>query len=183
MGLISYSTSGGAGNIISRIPEYKSVAATTVDSDNQLYYIIGTNSSSWNIGTVDLNSPNQLKTNFPISCNFSIPYSFELNTLYYDSDTEILYSIAVTSQPKLAYWLAAIPLSDNGKCTAYALKTSVFGIGTCFTYDQSTKTLWFGFAANGPSRLISYDVKNLMPGQEFVFSDSVVLEDLQATEF
>jgi len=183
MGLVSYSTSGGKGELLSRLPEFKSIAGTAIDSANQLYYIIGTNSSAWSIGTVDLTDPDELKSNYPIKCNFSGLYSFEVNTLYYDSDTKNLISIAVTNSPKLAYWLAIIPLSGNGACTAYPIPTSVFGIGTCFTYDQMSKTLWFGFAPNGPSKLISYDVGNLKAGVEFEFSDEVVLEDLQVTYF
>jgi len=182
-GLITYSTNGGAGALVSRIPEYKSLAGTTVDTKNQIYYVIGTNSTQWNIGALDLNNPDNLDSNYPIKCNFTIPYNFELNTLCFDSDTNNLITIAVTGQPSLAYWVAIIPANGQGACTAYPIKTSVFGIATCFTYDQMTKTLWFGFAPNGPSKLISYDVKNLKMGTEFVFSDQVVLEDLQVTYF
>jgi len=182
-GLIAYSTTGGAGGLMSRLPEYKSIASTAVDSDNQLYYAIGTNTSAWNIGTIDLNDPNNLKSNYPITCNFTIPYSFDVNSLYYDSDTKNLIAITVTTKPALAYWVSVIPIDGMGKCTAYPIKTSSFGIATCFTYDQMTKTLWFGFARNGPSQLISYDVNTFTTTKEFDFSAQVVLEDIQVTYF
>jgi len=182
--LMAYSTNGGPGGILSLIPEYKSVISGYVDSDNQIYYVIGSNSTTQvNIGSIDLNNPDNLLTNYQIKCNFTIPYYFELNSLYYDPDSKNLIATIATFVPALAYWLAIIPSNGQGSCTAYPMKTSMFGIATCFSYDQITKTLWFGFAPNGPSRLISYDLNKMKITNEFVFSDSVVLEDLQVTYF
>jgi len=182
-GLMSYSTSGGKAVMLSSLPEYTSIASTIVDSEKQLYYVIGTNSSTWNFGVIDLNNPDSLKSSFNLKCNFSFPYSFELNALYYDSDTQNLLAVAVSNSPSLAYWLAVIPIDGKGSCIAYPMQPSIFGIATCFTYDQVTKMMWFGFAPNGASKLIQYDVNNLQIVNEFAFSDQVVLEDLQVATF
>jgi len=182
-GLVSYSTAGGKAALLSRLAEYKSVASTIVDSENQLYYVIGTNTTTWNFGVIDLADPDSLKASFNLKCNFTYPYSFELNTLYYDSDTQNLLAVAVSNSGSLAYWIAVIPIDGQGSCIAYPMKPKVFGIGTCFTYDQVTKMLWFGFAPNGPSQLIQYDVANLKIVNEFEFSNQCVLEDLQVATF
>jgi len=181
--LMSYSTNGGDAELMAYINQFTGLAATIVDSKNQLYYVIGTNSSQWSLGIIDLNDPSGLKASYPIQCNFSFAYSFEENCLYYDESQKKLYAIAVSTHPDLAYWLADIPIDKQGMCTAYPIQTSQFGIGTAFTYDQMSKTLWFGFAVNGPSRLISYDTQKHMITNDFEFSDIVVLEDLQVTYF
>jgi len=181
MALMSYSTTGGPAGILTIINQYKSLASTVVDSPNQLLYVIGTNNTQWNYGTIDLNNPTQLVSSFNLQCNFTQQFSFEINCLYYDSDDKKLYAVGVTNP--LAYWLVDIPIDQKGACTAYPMKPDEFGIATAFTYDQITKTMWFGYAVNGPSRLVSYDVKNKKISNDFVFSDQVVLEDLQVTYF
>jgi len=179
LGLMTYSTSGGASGLLSVLTEYTSIAATAVNSMAQLFYVVGTNSSSPNLGIIDLNNPSQLKSNFPMKCNFTFPYGIELNTLYYDELDNKLFCIAVSNSPSLKYWVAEVGIS-NGNCVAYPIDTGIFGIATAFTYDQITKVMWFGFAPNGPGRLYGYDTKAHKVVSNFEFGDTV-LEDLQVT--
>jgi len=181
-GLMEYSTNGGPSDLMAKITQYSSLAATAVDSPNQKYYVIGSN-GTWNFGIIDLNNPTQLEASYPLKCNFTGVYSFELNSLYYDDNDKKLYAIGVTNTPRLSYWLADIPLSNPSSCVAYPMLVKDFGIATCFTYDQNTKTMWFGWAPNGPSRLISYDVAGRKISNDMVFSNRVVLEDLQVAYF
>jgi len=119
---------------------------------------------------------------YKIQCNFTNFYVFELNALYLDESDNNLIAIAETLDP-LRYWLVEIPIDQQGNCVAYDIEPGSMGVATAFSYDPKTKTLWYGYAPNGPVKLVAYDVKNHLVVKVFDFSDRLLIEDIQVTHF
>jgi len=146
----------------------------TLDSKNQIYYMMFGNSTGMGWASFSTASSNSPISSGTIRCQ--VP-GLNLNYIVYDPVLGTIHGVGENQSPSLKYFLVQIT-PGSWTCTAQPIKTQEFGIATAFSFLPSTHTLYVAWAPNGPGKLYTVDVRTGATSG-LVIQGGVVITDVE----
>jgi len=158
LNMISWSTIGGGyylqSSVIAKF-DVESYIDGTLDASKQIYYMVFGNSSGIGLASFSTSSPNSPISSNGLNCGTQ---GLIINYVYLDSSTSTIWGVGSTWTGGLKYHVLSIQTSSL-KCVVNPFKSSEFGIATSYSYNPSTKTLYVGWAPNGPGKIYTVNVQ------------------------
>jgi len=177
LNMVAWSTIGSGYNLLnSRISQFdvEYYVDGTLDSKNQLYYMMFGNSTGMGWATFSTSSPNSPISSGTLNCG--VP-GLVLNYIVYDPILSTIHGVGENASPTLKYFLIQIT-PGSYRCTAQPIKTQEFGIATAFSFLPSTHTLYVAWAPDGPGKLYSVNVRTGATSG-LVIQGGVVITDVE----